>query len=736
MKESFQPRVTCYGFIDEQGNLVFLGIDGQIVFTKEVQKIQQVLSLCNGYNTIGHIKEKLNNNLTGQQVDEILNFLDQNKIILDGRELYYNFHRLASNPQPFCQFLSPHQISELSNRHVTESTILKDDIIDLDTMSSNFLNLCKHRKTIRDFKRQKISSNLIGGLLQAMTVTEDNRTTPSAGGLYPLTLYLLVLDPNLDIEIGVFKYHIKNHFLENINSSFPEELLFKIFDGRLAIETASIILVISADISIHPEKYSNRGYLYTLLEVGHLAQNGILFATENSLGIWEYGGFSNDKLNKILKLKPNEQALISLFVGVPDPLSDGNLLNSIYLERDRSWQLQHDLIGEEKPIQWFKVSELIEDGYEMPLWFARAKYRYGSVTLESDDNNYSFATDYSVDGVIIKVLAEGFERHQSSIVYIDKIARPDELDAKWINPDTFASFHPEIYSRLDDLEPFNKETIWQWVKGNSLKTGEPIYAIIDNIFYPLNQKFLNRKRIYFASSNGVAAHFEYDLAVQNGLFELIERDALCVIWYTKKSIYSIPISYANQSIQKRILHWNKQGWSVKLLDFTLDSVPVVFVIFWSESNYPSFICGGAAHFSLSKCIEKAFNEAEFGLMSWRNCEKRNPILPETVETPIQHGLLYFHPESLKEVEWLISSPNKEPLVKEMNFNDLISLFDPVVFDLHKTPNLCSLNVVHILSEKLMPINFGYGTEAYEHRRIKDLGLKWSREYPSFPHFLA
>lgn len=735
MENNFKPRATCYGFINEDGNLAFLGIDGQIVFTNEVEKIQKVLSLCNGHNTLEWIKQKLKNNLNEQEINEILTVLEQQEIILDGRKLYSNFHRLASNPQPFYQCLSPAQISELSNRHRLEYTLLEDRIISLGSVSSNVLHLCKARKTIRDFKRQKISTNLIGGLLQAMVSIDGNRSTPSAGGLYPLSVYLLVLDPNLEVEVGVFRYHPKNHVLENIGFDFPEELLFKIFDCRLAIETASIIIVISADLNVHPEKYSNRGYLYTLLEAGHAAQNGIMFATENSLGAWEYGGFSNPKLNTILKLQPHEQALISLFIGVPDPLADGNLLNSVYLERDYSWQLQHDLVGEEKPIEWFEVSELIQDGYEMPLWFARAKYRHGSITLNSDDENYSFATDYSIDGVIIKVLAEGFERYQSSIVRTDKIARPDELDAQWINPDTFASFHPEIYSRLDALQPFSKNNIWQWVKGRRIKNEEPIYATIDNVFYPLNESYLGRKRIYFASSNGVAAHFEYDLAIQNGLLELIERDALCVTWYSQKKIYSIPESYANKSIQKRILHWNTQGWSVKLLDMTLDSVPVVFVIFWSESKYPSFICGGAAHFSLSKCIEKAFNEAEFGLMSWRNC-KRQSILPQTVETPVQHGLLYFYPESLKEVQWLISSSYKEPVVKKMEIKDLVSLFDPIVFDLHKASKLCNLNVVRILSEKLMPINFGYGTEAYEHKRITDLGLKWSRDYPSFPHFLA
>jgi hypothetical protein len=59
-----------------------------------------------------------------------------------------------------------------------------------------------------------------------------------------------------------------------------------------------------------------------------------------------------------------------------------------------------------------------------------------------------------------------------------------------------------------------------------------------------------------------------------------------------------------------------------------------------------------------------------------------------------------------------------------------------VVDLHTPKSPQELWVVQVLSTKLMPINFGYGWEAFKHSRIENLGLTWTRSYPAFPHYVA
>jgi hypothetical protein len=69
-----------------------------------------------------------------------------------------------------------------------------------------------------------------------------------------------------------------------------------------------------------------------------------------------------------------------------------------------------------------------------------------------------------------------------------------------------------------------------------------------------------------------------------------------------------------------------------------------------------------------------------------------------------------------------------------NFPELIRKFEPKVIDINKKRDL-GLYVVRVMSHKLIPITFGFGSEHYGHVRLKELDLSWSSEYPSLPHFI-
>ena len=72
----------------------------------------------------------------------------------------------------------------------------------------------------------------------------------------------------------------------------------------------------------------------------------------------------------------------------------------------------------------------------------------------------------------------------------------------------------------------------------------------------------------------------------------------------------------------------------------------------------------------------------------------------------------------------------------IDFSYNLNCFKPIVVDITPQKHRCGLTVVRVLSEKLMPINFGYGTEHYGHPRVTELQLRWSWMYPAIPHFFA
>src|SRR6202007_2975935 len=98
--------------------------------------------------------------------------------------------------------------------------------------------------------------------------------------------------------------------------------LYVAFDSVELVDTCGFALLIAADLRRATAKYANRGYRYTLIEAGHVAQNAYLFCAKHHLGLLEYGGFRDELVGKELRLKyPEESVLLSLFVGYPERLA-------------------------------------------------------------------------------------------------------------------------------------------------------------------------------------------------------------------------------------------------------------------------------------------------------------------------------------------------------------------------------------------------------------------------------
>ena len=105
-----------------------------------------------------------------------------------------------------------------------------------------------------------------------------------------------------------------------------------------------------------------------------------------------------------------------------------------------------------------------------------------------------------------------------------------------------------------------------------------------------------------------------------------------------------------------------------------------------------------------------------------------------VKSADDHGLFYADPRNLVYVEWLLKTV--ECKMMREDFVGILSRFDPIVVDITPQEPICELKVVRVLSEKLMPINFGYGSEHRGHSRMSVLKYRWSMQYPSIPHFFA
>ncbi len=739
MHMSSQPLVVLYASKRSGNKTIFIGRNGLVEINGKSRVIQRILCFCNGLNTVSEIVGKMSGT-DSRGVVEILDVLEERGIVRDSRELYLAFHEDSSSASEFTHELTTKNdglnpwagLSSLQGeRHAvfTSSQVMKSDLLDM----------MGRRHSTREFKRGNPSKEfLFGAMISAYgKFSGGHRSVPSGGGLYTLFVYLLVLNDYQCIPKGVYRWVVEHNQLIGVECDEVDIWITKTFNAQTVLENASFVVCIGADLDRSAVKYSNRGYRLVLLEAGHSAQNVSLFCAEQGLGCVEYCGFDDLGLAQNLGLKfPREAILTTLIIGVPDDQTKAaNFVSDVQMVAAAS-KLYQSLVIEAGIVRDVSVVEIRVRDYTMPLWVAECTYqmRGGQVRHRTSKRDLAFATAAMSSEAMVKVLAEAFERYAAEHGHSDFFGDVAALDAEFLDPRIYTPYTPYQFDRLGDITPFDPRKKIEWVVGTRQNGGSKVWIPRDLVYFSENRSTQKGEVCYRASSSGVAAHFDRDIAIRSALYELIERDAFCVTWFSERKVPSVLPGLLPGNIRSRILHWERMGYKVTVLDITIDGPPVVMVLIWSESKSPALCSGAACRPCVMDAIRKAFDEAEFMAMTWHRRKSVRGMQFEDIVSPDDHGLFFVDHKNLGMVEWLL----KSPVISEVrpDFEGDLSRYDPIVVDITPPNPSPGLVVVRVLSAKLMPINFGYGNEHRGHLRMDELGYKWSMDYPSNPHFFA
>lgn len=149
------------------------------------------------------------------------------------------------------------------------------------------------------------------------------RAAPSAGGLYPLELYVAARSIT-GLEPGVYHYAPAEHALEMLVPGDHGERLGRITFSPEVLAGAAGAVILSGFFARSAFKYRKRAYRFVLLEAGHVCQNLALTACSLGVGTVALGGFVDDELNALLDLDGlDESALYVLPFGPAAPPSAG-----------------------------------------------------------------------------------------------------------------------------------------------------------------------------------------------------------------------------------------------------------------------------------------------------------------------------------------------------------------------------------------------------------------------------
>ena len=177
------------------------------------------------------------------------------------------------------------------------------------------------RRSVRTYTKEPVTPDDLSRLLwAAQGVTagagggNELRTTPSAGALYPLEVYVVAGNVN-GVPDGIYHYLPREHALQNVCDGDHRRNLSECALHQSQITDAAVDIVFAAVFERTTARYGDRGVRYVYMEAGHAAQNVYLQAETLDLGVCAIGAFYDADVATLLALPEDEVPIYILSIG-------------------------------------------------------------------------------------------------------------------------------------------------------------------------------------------------------------------------------------------------------------------------------------------------------------------------------------------------------------------------------------------------------------------------------------
>lgn len=235
-----------------------------------------------------------------------------------------------------------------------------------------------------------------------------------------------------------------------------------------------------------------------------------------------------------------------------------------------------------------------------------------------------------------------------------------------LGPDDLHLFAPEQYARPGfGYLPFRENTLLRWVPGTDLLSGEAVLvpAQLALLYYKRGR---HEPPIGYPTSGGLAFHTDRQQAIQHGLYEYIERDAINVRWYCRLAPPRVIIDLSR--IAAEVWHQTHARYSapglepLRLYLNTLDiPIPVFTVVTIDRArNRHAFIGAGGAWADPDRAlIQTVFELGQTRAVLNACASTDDEITAETAPDGMRQfldGALYFgHAVNLPRLDWYLSA---------------------------------------------------------------------------------
>jgi len=226
------------------------------------------------------------------------------------------------------------------------------------------------------------------------------------------------------------------------------------------------------------------------------------------------------------------------------------------------------------------------------------------------------------DRAFMKALGEGLERYCAGVYreaeFVDARPSAASVDGRRTTPPT-AFVRPDDRDAGDDPLP--------WVPGEDLSTGDAVSLPAEFVHYPPPAE---RYRPPITTGLGLGSSGVE--AILSGLYEVIERDATMLAWYSTYEPLGLAVD--DEGFSALVDRARAERLSVTPLLVTADvDVPVVAVAVHREGAWPRFAVGSGANLDAAAAARSALAEA---LQNWMELRSMGPKQAKAEEGAIGH----------------------------------------------------------------------------------------------------
>jgi ribosomal protein S12 methylthiotransferase accessory factor len=245
---------------------------------------------------------------------------------------------------------------------------------------------------------------------------------------------------------------------------------------------------------------------------------------------------------------------------------------------------------------------------------------------------------------------------------------------KCFPPDELPLFVESQYKEAKfPYKPFTRDTFVGWVKGAKLLDGEDVW-LPAQIVLPFYLSHPEEPLICYATSGGLAAHISRERAIEHGLAEVFERDAVNLHWNCGHAPRPIVLDCEPRDPRLRRVFDNARSLKTDVRLYLHETdIPglhtVTAVGFIAGFNKFAYVAGGGGGLSIDAAILGAlgeYSQAESAnrivlcAPQWKYSDRVDELLGVDEETPVEDFDIFYkvighygYPKNAAKLKWYL-----------------------------------------------------------------------------------